>query len=102
MLIYIDTDNKCHTSDDGTMRSFETELISQYFANKCVEFIEGHIYVPKSEVWENADGRKFQGEMITPWKDSRIIAAAQAQYESLLPQLTEMQTALDIFTGSNL
>ena len=38
MTIYIDSDYKCHISDDGTMREFDVP----FFDGKCAEFIAGY------------------------------------------------------------
>ena len=48
--IYIDTENKCHIYNDGTMTAVETD----FFDGKCDAFVEGYLCGP--------------GEMITPWK----------------------------------
>ena len=79
MKIYIDFDFKCRTTNlDGTFREAKTE----FFDGKCAAFIEGYRFVPSGESWERADGVVFQGEMITPWKEYKELAAAQAQYET--------------------
>ena len=75
--IYIDTDFKCHTSNDGTMTAVETD----FFDGKCDTFIEGYRFIPSGESWTRSDGVVFQGEMIAPWKLYSELAAAQAQYE---------------------
>ena len=97
MTIYIDSDYRCHTSDDGTRRAFEVPS----FDGKCAEFIEGYRYVPAGESWTRADGEVFRGEMISPWKDLSEAYAAQteylerqnAQYEAAL---TEIEAALGV------
>ena len=77
MKVYIDNDFKCHVTNNSTMRAIETD----FFNDKCPEFIEGYRYIPSGETWTRADGEVFTGEMIAPWKD----------YE----QLSEIQTAVD-------
>lgn len=77
MKIYIGHDYKCHVSNDGTMREFEVE----FFDGKCKTFIEGYLYVPSGERCVKPNGEFFRGEMIAPWKDYSILAAAQAAYE---------------------
>ena len=77
MKIYIDSDFKCHTFNDGTMTAVETD----YFDNKCDTFIAGYRFVPSGSEWTRSDGVVFHGEMITPWKPYNELAAAQAQYE---------------------
>ena len=103
MTFYIDSDYKCHLSDDGTRRAFDVP----FFDGKCAEFVEGYRYVPSSETWTRADGQTFRGEMIAPWRDySQILeiqmavdrAQAQAQqtineYESAL---SEIEAALGV------
>lgn len=64
--IYIDSEFKCHVTDDGTMTSVETD----FFDNKCNFFIEGYCY----EIKEN-------GVAIYPWKDYSELESAQREYE---------------------
>lgn len=61
--IYIDTENKCHIYNDGTMTAVETD----FFDGKCDAFVEGYRCIP--------------GEMISPWKPYGELDAAQRQYE---------------------
>jgi hypothetical protein len=76
-IIYIDSEFKCHTSNDGTMRAVETD----FFDGKCDAFLEGYRFVPNGESWRREDGVVFYGEMVAPWKNSKELEAAQAQYE---------------------
>ena len=78
MLIYIDTDCKCHTENDGNLKAFEVP----FFDGKCAAVIEGYRYVPAGETWTRSDGVVFHGEMIAPFVDSRILEAYQKQYET--------------------
>lgn len=80
MKIYIDSEFKCHISDDGTMTSVETDV----FDGKCKEYIEGFRFVPSGAVWMRSDGVSFRGEMISPWKDYAKLDAAQRSYEKQL------------------
>ena len=75
MKIYLDSDFRCHLSDDGTMTAVETD----FFDGKCAEFIEGYRFVPSGSVWTRPDGVVFPGEMVTPWKDYRELEFAQAK-----------------------
>lgn len=75
--IYLDSDFKCHVADDGTMTAVETD----FFDGKCDTFIEGYRFIPSGESWMREDGTVFHGEMVTPWKNYSLLAAAQAQYE---------------------
>ena len=93
--IYIDSDFKCHTVNDGTMTVVETEA----FDGKCDSFIEGYRYVPAGESWVRDDGEVFYGEMISPWKPFDELDAAQRQYER--EQLADMENALKILLGGD-
>ena len=61
--IYIDTENKCHIYNDGTMTAVETD----FFDGKCDAFVEGYRCIPE--------------KMTAPWKPYSELAAAQRQYE---------------------
>lgn len=97
MTIYIDSDYKCHVSNDGTMREFDVP----FFDGKCQTFIEGYRYVPKGEEWTCSDGDVFRGEMVAPWKDlgeayvaqTAYVTAQNTQYEAAL---TEIEAALGV------
>lgn len=85
--IYIDSDSKCHVTNDGTMLEVE---MPDFFAGKCDAFIEGYRYVPDGESWTRYDGVVFQGEMISPWKNYNELDNAQREYErQLLKELQE-------------
>ena len=77
MTIYIDSDFKCHTENNGTMIAVESE----FFKGKCETFINGYRFVPAGESWTRNDGMVFEGIMIAPWKDCAELAAAQREYE---------------------
>lgn len=84
--IYLDSEYKCHITDDGTMTAAETN----FFDGKCDAFIEGYRFVPDGETWTRSDGEVFHGEMIAPWKDYVELDAAQREYErKLLKDLQE-------------
>lgn len=80
--IYIDSEFKCHISNDGTMTAVETDI----FDGKCAAFIEGIRFVPDGESWTREDGVVFTGEMVAPWMDYNILAAYQQQYETMLAE----------------
>lgn len=92
-IIYIDSDFKCHTLNDGTKREVETD----FFDGKCATFIEGYRFIPSGESWTREDGEVFKGEMITPWKNYDELDAAQRAYER--QQLTDAENALAILLG---
>lgn len=88
--IYIDSDFKCHVSNDGTMKAVETD----FFDGKCDTFVEGYRFVPSGESWTRSDGVVFHGEMIAPWKDYAELDSAQREYEKQL--LAEYAEALKV------
>lgn len=77
MKIYLDSEYRCHLSDDGTMREVETDA----FDGKGSVYIEGYRYVPSGETWIRSDGVAFKGLMVTPAKDFNSLATAQTQHE---------------------
>ena len=90
MVIYLDSDFKCHVSNDGTMTAVETD----FFDGKCQTFIEGYRLIPSGESWTREDGVVFKGEMIAPWKEYGTLAAAQAEYEKNRAEMEDMRKAL--------
>lgn len=64
--VYIDSEHKCHTVNDGTMTAVETS----FFDGKCDEFVHGHCYEVKEATTS-----------VYAWKDYNELAAAQRQYE---------------------
>lgn len=86
--IYIDSEFKCHVSNDGTMTAVETDA----FDGKCDAYIEGYRFVPDGETWTRSDGEVFHGEMVAPWKDFAELDNAQREYERQL--LAEYEAAL--------
>lgn len=84
--IYLDSEFKCHISDDGTMTAVETD----FFDDKCDGFIMGYRFIPEGESWTREDGVVFHGEMIAPWVDYAELDIAQREYErQLLKELQE-------------
>lgn len=91
--IYIDSDFKCHLTDDGTMTAVETS----FFDGKCDAYIEGYRFVPSGEEWTREDGAVFNGEMVAPFKDYLELDAAQRAYEQ--ERLADAERALAIMWG---
>ena len=87
-LVYLDSDFKCHVTNDGTMTAAETD----FFDGKCDTFIEGYRFIPAGKSWTRPDGVVFTGEMVAPWKDYSELDEAQRQYEKQL--LAEYAAAL--------
>ena len=84
--IYLDSDFKCHTTNDGTLPTVETD----FFDGKCDAYIEGYRFVPEGESWTREDGAVFHGEMAAPWKPWQELDKAQREYErDLLAQYAE-------------
>ena len=77
MTIYIDSDFKCHVTDDGDMTKVETDFLD----GKCDAYLEGYRFVPAGKVWVRPDGTVFRGELISPWKDWKKLDRAQRIYE---------------------
>lgn len=93
MKIYIDSEYKCHVSNDGNMREFDLP----FFDGKCTEFIEGYRYVPSGETWTRGDGEVFTN-MVAPWKLYTRLYKAQLEYEVAQYEtaLSEIETALEV------
>ena len=91
--IYIDSEFKCHTVNDGTMVEIQTDL----FDGKCSTFIEGYRFVPSGESWTRSDGVVFKGEMVAPWKPYDKLDAVQREYER--ERLADAENALAIMWG---
>lgn len=91
MIIHIDSEYCCHTSDtDGVFRTVE----HPFFDGKCDVFVEGYRFVPAGEIWTREDGVVFTGEMIAPWKSFKELDAAQRRHER--EQLADMKAALEL------
>lgn len=88
-IIYIDSEFKCHTANDGTMMVVETS----FFDGKCDAFIEGYRFVPMGFSWTRPDGVVFSGEMISTWKPFSELDAIQRQYER--QRLKEYEALID-------
>jgi hypothetical protein len=91
--IYIDSDFKCHVTNDGTKIPVETIA----FDGKCDTYIEGYRFVPEGKTWTREDGEVFEGEAIFAWKDYAELDSAQREYER--EQMADMETALAILLG---
>lgn len=92
MIVYLDSDFRCHLTDGSGMRPVETD----FFNGKCAAFVEGYRFVPAGESWTRSDGAVFQGEMIAPAEDYEALAKAQQQYEADMAAAADMIEALNI------
>ena len=88
MTIYLDSDYKCHTQNDGTYMPVETD----FFNGKCSEYIEGFRYVPEGETWFREDGIHYKGLVIMPVTDIDMLKQLQHMYEGQ----SDMREALSI------
>lgn len=82
MTIFLDSEFRCHTENDGKM----TEAQTDFFDGKCQAFIAGYRFVPDGQTWTREDGVVFTGEMAAPWKPYSELDAAQRQYERELAE----------------
>lgn len=93
MIIYIDSDFKCHVSAADGLRAVETD----FFDGKCKAFIEGYRFVPAGEKWIKPNGVFFIGQMVAPWKDYDYLQTAQEAYEQGQDEiLTMVESALEV------
>lgn len=92
MIIYIDTDFKCHTSPGKGMTAVETD----FFDGKCRRYIEGYRFVPAGETWIREDGQVFIGGMVAPWRPYEILSEFQAIYEEEQAKQADMAVALEV------
>ena len=90
MIIYIDNDFKCHTSPGVGLAAVETA----FFDGKCKPFIEGYRFVPAGHTWTREDGEVFRGEMVTCWRDDRILDELQSVYDEQQQTINEYEAAL--------
>lgn len=89
MIIYLDSDFRCHLTNDGTMTAVETDA----FDGQSECYIEGYRYVPEGEKWIRSDGVVFEGLMIAPAKNyDRIMVDVAISY--LDDEQAETVTAL--------
>lgn len=77
MIIYLDSNFKCHITNNGALTPVETKA----FDGKCEAYIEGYRFVPIGKTWVREDGVEFSGEMVSPWKPWQELDEAQREYE---------------------
>ena len=90
MIIYIDNDYKCHTSQGEGLTAVETD----FFDGKCRQFIEGYRFVPVGETWTREGGQVFHGEMVAPWRDYAILSEFQEVAQEEQAKATEEIAAI--------
>lgn len=94
--IYLDSDFRCHLTDDGTRQSVETDC----FDGKCDTYIEGYRFIPSGSTWTRDDGEVFTREMAAPADDWKTLDDIQREYEreqyqNLLKELSEVYENAD-------
>lgn len=94
MKIFIDSECKCHVSNDGTMREFDVP----FFDGRCQTFIEGYRYVPEGETFQHDSGLIVYGGAVSPWKPHSKLEKAQLEYElaQYKAAFAEIETALGV------
>lgn len=92
MVVYIDANFKCHNVDTGGLTPVETTA----FDGKCARYIQGYRFVPAGQTWTREDGVVFEGEMVSPAEDSRILEAAQEAYEEAQKENADALAALEV------
>ena len=80
--IYVDSDFKCHVTNDGTMTAVETD----FFDGKCDAYIDGYCY-------------NIERGAIYPWRPYSELDNAQREYER--EKLADAENALAIFMGGD-
>lgn len=90
MIVYIDSNYKCHVSQGEGMTAVDTE----FFDGKCRQFIEGYRFVPAGETWIREDGQAFAGGMIAPWRDYEILSELQEVAQEEQDKATAEMAAL--------
>ena len=90
MIIYIDSDYKCHTSPGEGRTAVETNA----FDGKCRQYIEGYRFVPADKSWTREDGQVFHGEMVAPWRDYSILSEFQEVAQEEQDKATEEIAAI--------
>lgn len=81
-VIYIDSEYKCHVTDDGTRKAVETDA----FDGKCDAYIGGFCYEDTG-----------MGIAVYPWKDIAELEEAQIAYDR--EKLADAENALAILLG---
>lgn len=79
MLIYLDSENKCHIEKT---EGFQEVLAPEIFKGKCRTFIEGFKYFPIGTI--NYNGETYGNGNYYPWRALALLNEFQAQYEAQL------------------
>lgn len=90
MKLYVDGDYMCHVNHADGRIEIETDI----FDGKCDQYIEGFRLVPEGRTWIRDDGVVFEGFMLAPGMDIRILDAAQTEYEAAQSTIAELDEAL--------
>lgn len=92
MKVYIDNEYRCYISPKDGLTEIETD----FFDDKCKEFIEGYRFIPHGAIWTRDDGTEFHGDMVSPWKDYKELMIPQNIYtiSNLQTEISELDSAL--------
>lgn len=94
--IYIEPDTyKCHTEEREGLIAVETD----FFDGKCKKYVEGYRYIPSGQSWTDENGVQLDGEMFIVVEDYNMLLALQAQYEEMIAERADLQSALDAIYG---
>ncbi|MEG0751201.1 MAG: hypothetical protein RR998_06350 [Oscillospiraceae bacterium] len=88
--IYIDDGYHCYTVSAADRTAVQTDALD----GKCDAYIEGMRYLPPGSIWTRDDGETFAGPMLSPWRDSASLEAAQGVYDELAPTIDDILIAL--------
>jgi len=94
LIFYLDDEYRVHT-DPGEMR-VPWEDADGIFEGKCKTYVEGYRVIPEGESWKRSDGVVFNGMMVSPVADIRVLEAAQAEYEEAQAEAKDMKAALEL------
>ena len=78
--IYLNANFECSVTEKAdTVQTVQTD----FFDGKCDSYIEGYRFVPDGQSWQRSDGAVFQGQMISPYKDSMLLEEMQRLYQEI-------------------
>ena len=94
MTYYLDDDCRVHT-DPGEGRT-PWEDADGVFDGKCKAYAEGFRVIPEGRSWTREDGTVFNGFMLSPLTEVRVLNAVQAEFELAQAEMDDMRSALEL------